>query len=535
MAGRYVFGDYIASGGMAEVWRAHDSDYDREVAIKLLKPEYADDPASRARFDAEARHVQSLVHPNLAAVYDVGEMPTASGLIRPYLTMEYVAGRPLSAVIADGPVDPATVQSLLAQAGDGLAAAHAAGIVHRDVKPANLLVTDDGVLKITDFGIARSASQGAVTVTGQVVGTPQYLSPEQARGEVATPASDVYGLGVVAFEALTGSRPFDRPTAVATALAHLEDPVPALPETVPTELAAVVERALSKNPADRYATGGDFAAALRAASVAAPVEAPSGEATVAMTPIDATAVVAAVAAPAVDLPTQAIDQVDLPIPAAPPAAPAPTDFVPATKAPTTKAIDPLAPQRSAARPADERPQDPIAGADGPTHAKTTVVRLPKAMQPVAGAVSKRTRAWPFGVLDTVLVVLGAATILALSWVAYFINSSAPAATPTPAPTPTVHAAPKPTSTPTQAALVNMTCGPVTADGKYLKGRQLNDVESILTGLGVKVQATAEQGYPINTVSRITPCRGVHVGDTVQIYYWSDLATSSTSPTSGATP
>ncbi|BBH17354.1 serine/threonine protein kinase [Nocardioides baekrokdamisoli] len=527
MAGRYVFGDFIASGGMAEVWRARDNDYSRDVAIKLLKPEYADDPASRARFDAEARHVQSIDHPNVAAVYDVGEMPTASGLIRPYLTMEYVAGRPLSAIIGDGPLAPELVQSLLAQAGDGLAAAHGSGIVHRDVKPANLLVTDSGTLKITDFGIARSASQGAVTVTGQVVGTPQYLSPEQARGEVATPASDVYGLGVVAFEALTGSRPFDRPTAVATALAHLEDPVPALPDTVPAGLAAVVERSLAKDPADRYATGAEFADAMRAAKLtsASSVPVDNAEPTVVVAPV--------VRGGHEDVPTQAIAAIDVPIPMTPVADAAPTDFVPATQAPLAQPIDPLAPQRSNAKPAVE----PEARADGPTHSRTTVVRLPKSVKPLASAVNKKTSAWPFGTLDTVLVVLGALTILALGWVAYFLNSGAPTSPTTPTPTATQTSHPTKTSSaaPTPPALVNMTCGPVTADGKYLKGRQLSDVESILTGLGVKVQANAEKGTPINTVSRVTPCRGVHVGDTVQIYYWSDLATSSSSPTSGATP
>ena len=535
MAGRYVFGDFIASGGMAEVWRARDNDYSRDVAIKLLKPEYADDPASRSRFDAEARHVQSIDHPNVAAVYDVGEMPTASGLIRPYLTMEYVAGRPLSAIIADGPMPPEQVQSVLAQAGDGLAAAHAAGIVHRDVKPANLLVDDSGVLKITDFGIARSASQGAVTVTGQVVGTPQYLSPEQARGEVATPASDVYGLGVVAYEALTGSRPFDRPTAVATALAHLEDPVPALPATVPPGLAAVVERALAKNPADRYADGAAFADAMRAAILS---EAAANVAAVATAPdIDATVVSAAVADVAhEDVPTQAIAAIDLPLSKEPVADPAPTSFVPATAAPVAAVIDPLAPQRSTAKSVAEPAQD-LVGDDGPTHSKTTVVRLPKSIQPLTSAVNRRTKTWPFGALDTVLVVLGAVTILALGWVAYFISSSAPAA-PAPTPTPT-HAASRPASSATSKAppaLVDMTCGPVTAGGKFLKGRQLSDVQSILTGLGVKVQALPEpqsNGNAADTVSRVTPCRGVHVGDTVQVYYWSSQASSSA--TNGGTP
>ncbi|MFT4082851.1 MAG: serine/threonine-protein kinase, partial [Nocardioides sp.] len=286
MASRYVFGELIATGGMGEVWRATDTALGREVAIKLLKPEYADDSVNRSRFDSEARHAAALHHPHVAAVYDVGEMPTASGLMRPYLVMEYVEGQPLSALLP-GPLDPDAVRDLLGQAGDALAAAHRAGIVHRDVKPANLLVTPDRQVKVTDFGIARAASSGAITGTGQVMGTPQYLSPEQARGEAATPASDVYGLGVVAFECLAGYRPFQKESPVATAIAHLHDPVPPLPETVPADLAAVVMRALAKDPAERYPDAAAFTEALRAtapgaagatgaaATVVAPAAAPA--------------------------------------------------------------------------------------------------------------------------------------------------------------------------------------------------------------------------------------------------------------------
>jgi serine/threonine-protein kinase len=155
------------------------------------------------------------------------------------------------------------VRELLAQAADAIGAAHRAGIVHRDVKPANLLVTPDRKIKITDFGIARASDGLGLTGTGQVMGTPQYLAPEQARGQVATPASDVYSLGVVAFECLAGHRPFDADSPVATALAHLNDPVPDLPSSVPSDLAGVVRRAMAKDPAQRYADGEAFAAALR--------------------------------------------------------------------------------------------------------------------------------------------------------------------------------------------------------------------------------------------------------------------------------
>jgi serine/threonine-protein kinase len=178
--------------------------------------------------------------------------------------MELVDGQPLSALIAPGrPIDPDVTRDLMAQAADALGAAHAAGIVHRDVKPANLLVTPDRRVKITDFGIARATEGMALTQTGQVMGTPQYLSPEQAQGGTAGPASDVYSLGVVAFECLTARRPFAGDTPVATALAHLREPVPDLPDDVPSDLARVVQRAMAKDPDDRFPDGAAFAAALR--------------------------------------------------------------------------------------------------------------------------------------------------------------------------------------------------------------------------------------------------------------------------------
>jgi serine/threonine-protein kinase len=184
--------------------------------------------------------------------------------------MELVDGQPLSALLRpEQPMDPGAVRELLAQAADGLGAAHAAGIVHRDVKPANLLVTPDRQVKVTDFGIARAAEGMGLTATGEVMGTPQYISPEQAEGYPATPASDVYSLGVVAFECLAGHRPFTADSPIATALAHIREPVPALPEGTPSDLGAVVRRSMSKLPQDRYADGAGLAAALRDPATAA--------------------------------------------------------------------------------------------------------------------------------------------------------------------------------------------------------------------------------------------------------------------------
>ena len=205
---RYEKTGRIATGGMGEVWRARDTVLGREVAVKVLKPEYAGDATFRSRFETEARHAASLHHPNIATVFDFGEEAAEDGgSPRPYLVMELVSGKPLSDLIQRGrPMAPERVRGLVAQIAAGLAQAHAIGIVHRDIKPANVLVTPDGHVKITDFGIARAADGVALTSTGEVIGTPHYLSPEQAEGRPATTASDVYALGVLLFECLTGSR-----------------------------------------------------------------------------------------------------------------------------------------------------------------------------------------------------------------------------------------------------------------------------------------------------------------------------------------
>lgn len=298
-AQRYRLDSRIATGGMGVVWRATDIRLDREVAVKVLKDEYADDPTFRRRFDHEARNAASLHHPNIAGIFDYDADPTDGRA--PFLVMELVDGKPLSTLLADAEadgrqLDQDVVRDLLAQAADGLAVAHRAGIVHRDVKPANLVVTADRRMKITDFGIARAADASTLTRTGAVMGTPQYLSPEQARGEAAVPASDVYSLGVVLFEALSGTRPFEGDSPVTTVLAHVRDPIPDLPDDVPAPLAAVVRRALAKKPEDRYVDAAAFATALRdpdGASAAFPPPPPA-------TPSDSTAVLPATPATPVE-------------------------------------------------------------------------------------------------------------------------------------------------------------------------------------------------------------------------------------------
>ncbi len=271
LGGRYRLDERIATGGMGEVWRARDELLDRDVAVKALKREYAEDDAFLDRFRAEARHTAGLAHPGIASVFDYGENDGTA-----YLVMELVPGEPLSAILArEGRLSPDRALDVVAQAGRALDVAHQSGVIHRDVKPGNILVCPDGTVKLTDFGIARAADATPLTRTGVVLGTAQYLSPEQANGAAVTPASDVYSLGVVAYECLAGRRPFDGDTPVGIAMAHLNDEPLPLPGDVPPDAAGLVTRALAKDPADRFATAADVAAAADAARSERPAMPPT--------------------------------------------------------------------------------------------------------------------------------------------------------------------------------------------------------------------------------------------------------------------
>ncbi len=270
LAGRYRLDERVAVGGMGEVWQAQDVVLGRVVAVKCLKPEYVDDAEFRERFRNEARHAAGLSHPGIASVYDYGEQTEPEKAA--WLVMELVEGESLSALLhRSGRLSADQTLDIVGQAALGLEAAHLAGVVHRDVKPGNLLVRPDGVVKITDFGIAWAADAVPLTRAGTVVGTAYYLSPEQASGAPVTPASDVYSLGIVAYECLAGQRPFPGTNPLAVATAHLQQPPPALPADVPGAVAALVLTALEKDPSRRPVHAGDFgraAQALRAALVA---------------------------------------------------------------------------------------------------------------------------------------------------------------------------------------------------------------------------------------------------------------------------
>ncbi|WP_448639193.1 protein kinase domain-containing protein [Geodermatophilus sp. URMC 63] len=264
LGGRYELQALIATGGMGQVWRGRDTLLDRAVAVKVLRSEYADDPTFLARFRAEARHAAALSHPNIAAVLDYGEgRAEDTGEHLAYLVMELVDGAPLSALLTrEGPLEPDTALSVLSQAAAGLAEAHRAGVVHRDVKPGNILVRPDGGVKLTDFGIAWSAESVPLTGTGQVIGTAQYMSPEQAAGERVGPASDVYALGLVGYESLTGRAAFTGTNPVAVALKQVrEDPEP-LPADLPPDVRNLIDAALTKDPGERLPDGAAFLHAL---------------------------------------------------------------------------------------------------------------------------------------------------------------------------------------------------------------------------------------------------------------------------------
>jgi serine/threonine protein kinase len=261
--GRYRVGRRLGEGGMAVVFVGHDLLLGRDVAIKTLRPQFAADPAFRARFEREARAAASLSHPNIIDVHDVGDEDGT-----PFLVMELVRGQSLKEIIAaDAPFHPDDVAELLTQIGGALDYAHARGYVHRDVKPGNILVDGHGRARLADFGIAKGLADSDLTEHGSGFGTAAYISPEQAEGLMATPASDIYSAGVVAYEMLTGELPFTAETAVGVAMRHVNDPAPPPSRRIPglaPQVDAVVLRALDKDPTRRWPSVAAFARALRA-------------------------------------------------------------------------------------------------------------------------------------------------------------------------------------------------------------------------------------------------------------------------------
>lgn len=271
--GPYRIESLLGVGGMGEVWRAKDTRLDRSVAVKLLPEALATDPERRQRLEHEARAVAALNHPGIVGVYDVSPPDGATA----YIVSELVKGVPLAELLREGPLSPRRIADLGAQIADALAAAHDAGIVHRDLKPANIMVTPEGRVKVLDFGLAKLATKAAgagVTATlsgvdtapGTILGTVSYMSPEQVRAQPLDARSDIFSLGIILHELVTGARPFERSSGVETLNAILKEEPGELPESVPHLLRQVINRCLAKNPSGRFQSASDLAFALRTAT-----------------------------------------------------------------------------------------------------------------------------------------------------------------------------------------------------------------------------------------------------------------------------
>ncbi|MEI7743751.1 MAG: protein kinase, partial [Chloroflexota bacterium] len=319
LGGRYRLVELLGQGGMATIFRARDAQLDRDVAVKIMRPEFGQDPDFLGRFRDEARAAASLNHPNIVSVFDFGEEDTG-----PYIVMELIDGQDLSSILREnGPLPPRQAARVSAEVAKALHAAHVRSIVHRDVKPSNILVGRDGRVKVADFGIARALTEAQLTLPGVTMGSVHYFSPEQARGEPATIASDIYSLGIVLYESLTGQRPFSGDGAAAVALARLTSTPPrpsALRPGVPEALDAIVTRAMALDPATRFASAASMASALEG-WLAEPAARPTA-------PVVAGAVAAGTVAAAAARPGQVPYAPDAYARSAPPSAPVSTRSAP---------------------------------------------------------------------------------------------------------------------------------------------------------------------------------------------------------------
>ena len=262
ISGRYELEELVGSGGMSNVFRAHDRLLERTVALKILHEQFTRDDDYVERFRREARAVAQLAHPNIVTVIDRGEQDG-----RQYIVFEYVDGQNLKELTAGGPLDPREAIGLALQVARALSFAHERGLVHRDVKPQNVLLNDDGQAKVTDFGIARSLDVHGVTQTGTVLGTSDYIAPEQARGQKVDPKTDIYSLGAVLYELLTGDVPFKGDNFVAVAMRHVNEPPPSVLDRrpdCPLRLDLAIQRAMAKDPEERFGSMDEFCAELEA-------------------------------------------------------------------------------------------------------------------------------------------------------------------------------------------------------------------------------------------------------------------------------
>ncbi|MEO5743015.1 MAG: protein kinase [Terracoccus sp.] len=465
--GRYELLSRIAIGGMGEVWQATDLVIGRQVAIKILKDEYLGDPGFLERFRAEARHAALVNHEGIANVFDYGEEEGSA-----FLVMELVPGEALSTVLEREHVLPTDkVLDIVAQTASALHAAHAAGLVHRDIKPGNLLITPDGRVKITDFGIARIADQVPLTATGQVMGTVQYLSPEQASGHPASPTTDIYSLGIVAYEALAGRRPFTGESQVAIAMAQINEAPPELPLTISEPVRNLVFACIAKNPADRPASAAHLArasTALRRGDVQA----------------------AAASVPAIAGITAADDDLTALFPTPSGAPTAATTILPATGA--------------------------LAGS------------MTRADAVDAEKKKKKRSPWTWPLIALIallaLVLIGAIVALATQ------NSepTPPPTTPTTSQTPI--ASPKPSATtppaPTTAAVVEAEFVGLTADEARAKLDGLGMTADVRTGNAATTQDDVNKVYAVNPTGK-----NVALGTTIALTVWGDVVMPS-APSAG---
>ena len=488
MGDRYKLTERIAIGGMGEVWKASDEILGRTVAIKILKEEFTGDEAFLRRFRAEARHTALLNHPGIADIYDYGEQ-AGSG----YLVMELVPGRPLSVLLEkDRTLSWEKTLSIIAQTSRALQVAHDQGLVHRDVKPGNLLITPTRRVKITDFGIARLADQVPLTATGQVMGTVQYLSPEQATGQHATGSSDIYALGIIGYEAMVGQRPFTGESQIGIALKQVNEPPPALPESIPAPVHALIMSMLAKDPGDRPMNATKLAEAadallrhdLDAAIAAVPtirdhLATPESE-------VDATQVM-----------TTATRQTSVvPKAGATGTAGAPGAAGAAAATGTAPGPRPSAPARSARTP--EQPGGAVRSDSG---------------SPASSGGGLTRWRWP-------LVALIALVLLALlgSW---FLPRLADGSEPEP----------QPTVTETLTAEAQL----VQVDETELVGTALEAATERLTQRGLQIESEeTESAQPAGTVTAVAPSGEVPSGSTITLFYSAGTESRPT-PTEQATP